>query len=84
MHVMGRHLGLTLSQGGTESCALDVEGWDFNWQQAYFYSSPISVSAGDRVTIDCTYDTSAADAITTFGEGTEDEMCLSFFYATGR
>lgn len=82
MHVTGRHLELTLNQGGTSSCALDVEGWDFNWQQAYFYDAPLSVSAGDQISIQCTYDTSSRDVTTTFGEGTEDEMCLSFFYAT--
>jgi hypothetical protein len=84
MHVTGQHLGLTLDHGGAQTCTLDVERWDFNWQQAYFYTAPLAVSRGDRVTIQCQYDTSTRDAVTTFGEGTENEMCLAFFYATAR
>lgn len=82
MHVTGRHLGVTLQHAGATSCAIDVERWDFNWQQAYFYSTPMQVSGGDVVTLDCQYDTSSRDVMTTFGEGTEDEMCLAFFYVT--
>ena len=61
---------------------MDVEQWDFNWQQAYFYETPLTASAGDRITIDCEYDTMTRDATTIYGEGTENEMCLSFFYVT--
>jgi hypothetical protein len=82
MHVTGQHLGLTLDHAGATSCIVDVERWSFNWQQAYFFTSPISVTAGDRVSIQCEYDTSSRDVTTTFGEGTEDEMCLSFAYVT--
>lgn len=82
MHTAGRQLGLTLTHGSTTSCIADVERWDFNWQQAYFYTTPISVASGDRVTITCEFNTMTRDATTTYGEGTEDEMCLSFFYVT--
>lgn len=82
MHVTGRHLGVTLQHAGATSCALDVERWNFDWQQAYFYTTPISASRGDVVSIECQYDTSSRDATTVFGEGTENEMCLAFFYAT--
>ncbi|MFO0684666.1 MAG: hypothetical protein U0234_21600 [Sandaracinus sp.] len=84
MHVTGRHLGLTMTSTAGTSCLLDVQRWDFNWQQAYFFTSPIDARAGDRIAIECEYDTSSRDATTTFGEGTEDEMCLSFFYVTAR
>jgi hypothetical protein len=83
MHVTGRHLGLTITHGGATSCLTNVQNWDFNWQQAYFFSSPVSASRGDEIAITCTYDTSTRDVMTTFGEGTENEMCLSFFYVTG-
>jgi hypothetical protein len=82
MHTTGQHLGLTLTHAGATSCMLDVEHWDFNWQQAYFYSTPLAVSAGDVASIQCQYDTSSRDTTTTYGEGTENEMCLSFVYAT--
>jgi hypothetical protein len=83
MHTLGRHLELTLRHGGASSCMLEVHDWDFDWQQAYFYEHPLEVASGDVVSIQCEYDTRSADMTTTFGEGTENEMCLAFFYVTG-
>lgn len=82
MHTTGQHLGLTLTHAGTTSCALDVRRWNFNWQQAYFYTTPVAVAATDRITITCEYDTMSRDTTTVYGEGTQNEMCLSFFYVT--
>ena len=57
--------------------------WDFNWQQGYFYDTgPLAASGGDTLRISCTYDTTARTATTTFGEGTNDEMCLAFVYVS--
>ncbi len=83
MHTTGRHLSLTLQHAGATSCLVDVERWNFNWQQPYFYTTPISVAATDHISIQCEYDTMSRDVTTTYGEGTESEMCLSFFYVTG-
>lgn len=82
MHTMGTSLRVELLRGDTEECVIDVPRWDFNWQLAYWYETPFRVSASDRVRITCEWNSMGRDANTTWGEGTEDEMCLNFFYVS--
>jgi len=77
MHVKGRKISV---QAGS-SCLVDVPAWDFRWQQIYFFQSPLPISAGTLVTLSCVWDNPTASAVT-WGEGTADEMCLSYLYAT--
>jgi hypothetical protein len=84
MHQRGRTLRVTRTAGGAESCMLDVDRWDFNWQLGYFYESPIRVQRGDLIELDCGFDTTAETSMVTWGEGSGDEMCLNYFYVTGR
>jgi hypothetical protein len=65
-----------------EQCMLNVPAWDFDWQLAYWYERPITFSPSDSVRITCTYDTTSRTEVVTWGEGTQDEMCLTFVYAT--
>jgi len=81
MHTLGRSLRVTSTADGT--CMVDVPRWDFNWQGAFFYETPIDLDS-NNFQIDCTYNTMERDSVVTWGEGTEDEMCLSFFYVTRR
>ncbi|AKF06514.1 hypothetical protein [Sandaracinus amylolyticus] len=82
MHTLGRQLQVDhIANAGAEQCLIDVPRWDFNWQLAYFYEEPIRISSLDSMRITCTYDTSERDETVTWGEGTQDEMCLNFFYA---
>ena len=64
-------------------CLIDIPEWDFEWQQNYMYTDPegILVPAGSVLHISCTWD-NPGDQPVNFGEGTSDEMCLSFFYVT--
>lgn len=83
MHTLGRQIRLDLNrETGTNECLIDVPRWDFHWQMMYWLSDPIRVSPSDAATITCTFDTRMRDTTTTFGEGTEDEMCLAFVYVT--
>ncbi|HEY8429056.1 MAG TPA: hypothetical protein VIL20_11805 [Sandaracinaceae bacterium] len=83
MHTLGRSIRLDINRGGTTpECMIDVPRWDFHWQMAYWATEPIRVSPEDSVTITCTFDTRSRETTTTFGEGTQDEMCLAFVYAT--
>lgn len=82
MHTLGRNLQVTAQRGSENMCLLDVPRWDFNWQQAYWYESPIRVSSSDEITISCTWSTMEREEVVTWGEGTQDEMCLSFFYVS--
>jgi len=79
MHTLGRSLRVELESG---ECLIDVPRWDFNWQLVYWYDQPITLSPSDRATLSCTFDTTERDDTTTWGDGTLDEMCLSFFYVS--
>jgi hypothetical protein len=82
MHTMGTSLRVERVTAGGNECLLDVPRWDFNWQLAYWYETPIRVTRDDTVRITCEWNSMTRDTNTTWGEGTEDEMCLNFFYVS--
>ena len=84
MHTLGRQLRVEAIRDTGNQCMIDVPRWDFNWQSGYFYQTPIDLDAGQLLSLDCTYDTTERDEVTSWGDGTADEMCLSFFYVTPR
>jgi hypothetical protein len=63
------------------SCLLDVPRWDFEWQETYAYSEPVLIPGGSTVALECRYDSTGRDGVTTFGEGSTDEMCAIQFMA---
>jgi hypothetical protein len=77
MHTLGQQLRVEVEG----ACAIDVPRWDFHWQQLYGFSEPLIVPGGANVTIGCIYDSTGRDSVTTFGEGTSDEMCVALFFA---
>jgi hypothetical protein len=79
MHQRGVSLDVS---GAAGACALDIPRWDFNWQHFYFFAKPMTMKGGDPVTITCRYDSTADTSTVTWGEGTGDEMCIAYFYAT--
>jgi hypothetical protein len=83
MHTLGKRITVELTSGGASTCLLDIPGWDFNWQQLYFYQRPtgIALPAGSTVKVTCTWD-NTTDRAVTFGEGTGDEMCAAVLYLT--
>ena len=94
MHLHGRQIRVDIRHAdGSSTCAVDIPGWNFHWQQFYYYKQPISVVAGDTIHLACTYDNSAASqpvingvqqppADLRWGEKTTDEMCLDYLYFT--
>lgn len=97
MHTLGRQLNVDILRGGnaagTTDCLVNVPNWNFHWQQFYFYDEPVRVTPDDTVRLRCQYDNSQANQPVVngvqqqprtvhWGEGTLDEMCLNFFYAT--
>jgi len=77
MHTKGRRV--TVKAGG--SCLVDIPSWDFHWQQAYLFSTPVPITVGTELSLSCTWDNPTGAAVT-WGEKTTDEMCLNYFYAT--
>lgn len=82
MHNLGKQLRVTASRPGRESCLAQVNRYQFHWQRFAFYEQPLHVLAGDTLRITCTYDTTSRDTTTRWGFGTDDEMCIGFFYIT--
>jgi len=77
MHTKGRRVTVKARNG----CLVDIPSWDFHWQQAYFFSTPVPISVSDPLSLSCTWDNPTGTAVT-WGEKTTDEMCLNYFYAT--
>jgi hypothetical protein len=83
MHTLGRSLRVTTTDSeGTNRCVVDVPRWDFHWQGLYFYREPLVIGLGEMANITCRFDTTSRNEVVTWGEGTNDEMCLTYFYAT--
>lgn len=94
MHLHGTDINVQAEKISGENVNLiDIPQWQFAWQQMYFYQQPILFQKGDKFTLSCTYDNTAANQpiingvqqppkTLTWGEDTLDEMCLSFLYGT--
>ncbi|MEJ7597357.1 MAG: hypothetical protein WKG01_05560 [Kofleriaceae bacterium] len=83
MHTLGRTLRVEADHAGQTKCLADVPRWDFNWQQGYFYDgAPHIIGGGDTIRIECVHDTTTTTQPITWGEGTDDEMCLAFMYVS--
>lgn len=78
MHQLGRS-GRVEADG---QCLINIPKWDFHWQQMYFYdNSSVYLRAGSVVKYTCTWDNTTQNTVR-WGEGTSDEMCITYFYTT--
>lgn len=78
MHLLGQSLETTLIRpDGSRECLSRVPVWDFDWQYSYETDVGIPISIDDEVEITCTYDNPTDQALT-WGDGTNDEMCLDY------
>ena len=92
MHVLGESIRVDLVRAnGETTCLVDIPKWDFNWQQQYGFGPDAHeiVQPGDTYRLRCVYDNSPENQAVvngerleprpvTWGEGTTDEMCLSY------
>ncbi|MBR57051.1 MAG: hypothetical protein CMH54_03235 [Myxococcales bacterium] len=92
MHLLGvRILVEHITNEGDPLCMIDIPQWDFNWQQNYVFrrKDSVQVRPGESIRLTCTYNNSvenqpSVDGVimeprtVTWGDGTLDEMCLSF------
>jgi len=89
MHLFGKSITMDIvRRDGSRQCLLHIPQWQFRWQGAYTFATPVSVHDGDRVEARCTWDNSSSnqplvDGVATkpvlrmFGEKTGDEMCVA-------
>jgi len=74
-HMHGRGLRQTMTLSG--ACASHLEGWDFHWQEFYFYKTRPALTPATQIQLTCEYDTSGDTAAVLPGWGTHNEMCLN-------
>lgn len=77
MHELGTHISVTIGDGAEESCLVDAPRYSFHWQRLYFLDKPITVDANTPIHVNCTFDTTSRTEVTTWGEGTQEEMCVA-------
>lgn len=80
MHTKGQRITITVDSE-PETCLIDIPRWDFHWQQQYFRPTPYTMKGTEAIRISCTWSNPTARTIT-WGEGTDDEMCFAYVYAT--
>ena len=92
MHVLGKTIRAEHVSGeGERTCMVDINAWDFNWQQIYLYDADqeVALKGGDALHLSCSYDNSPENQPVIngqqmeprnveWGDGTFDEMCLTY------
>lgn len=93
MHLLGVSFKMVLNPGTPQArTVLDVPDYDFHDQKSYNLSTPIAVTAGQRVQVTCTYEPTLAQTVpilrevpphyVTWGDGSTDEMCIGIAWTS--
>ncbi len=91
MHLLGKHIKMTMTPPGGRTVPLvDIDEWDYNWQETYYFKNPVAVKAGTRFTVEGVFDNSAGNPNNPsspprrvyLGEETTNEMCFGFLGVT--
>jgi len=92
MHLLGREMRVEAElPDGTKKTLIWINDWDFKWQDTYHYKTPVKLPRGTRVIVYAYYDNSEKNPNNpnkppkdvTWGERTQDEMCLVFLHIIG-
>ncbi len=90
MHLLGKEIRIDLTRGTESKPFIFIDKWDFNWQGPYTFTEPQAAAQGTTLKLSCKYDNSTGNPRNpsnppkrvTWGEGTEDEMCVAFLGVT--
>ncbi len=93
MHLLGVSFTMVLNPGTPQAkTVLDVPNYDFHYQRSYNLATPIPVTAGEPVQINCHYDPTLAQELpilrkapphfVTWGDGSTDEMCIGLAWTS--
>ena len=90
MHLLGESIEINLQDGKDTIPIISIPHWDFHWQMAYTFKTLQKVPKGSvlqsKVTynnsIDNPHNPSSPPKEVSWGEGTTDEMMLTYFYYT--
>jgi hypothetical protein len=78
MHTLGKRITIATT---ANECLVDIPRWDFHWQAQYFRPQPFILPGTGGLKMTCTWDNPSTRTIG-WGEGTSDEMCFAYIYAT--
>ena len=88
MHMLGRQIGVTAElPDGSAQPLIQIDDWNFNWQETYRYKNPPVFPAGTKLRLKATFDNtednpnqpSHPPRQVSWGEATTDEMCIGFY-----
>jgi hypothetical protein len=91
MHMLGRKIKVTMTPpGGKPEVMLNIDDWDYNWQETYFLKEKRKVKKGTVFHVEALYDNSAGNPNNPFspprwvffGDQTDNEMCFVFLGMT--
>ena len=91
MHLLGKSVKVTLTPpDGTMQTLVQIDDWDYNWQETYWFKTPLKIKAGTRIDVEAVFDNSAKNPnnpksppMNVFvGEQTTNEMLFGFLGAT--
>ncbi|MBX3422577.1 MAG: redoxin domain-containing protein [Pirellulaceae bacterium] len=88
MHLLGKEIKVTATlPDGQETEVVWIKDWNFYWQDNYVYKRPMTLPAGTRLDMYCSYDNTADNPANPtippkrvfFGNGSTDEMSFAIF-----
>jgi hypothetical protein len=92
MHLLGRQIQVNVTPPASQSTLPMIyeDNWDFRWQGYYTYTNALSLKAGSKVSLTCTFDNSENNpnnpnnplVPVSWGERTKDEMCIALVGVT--
>jgi len=82
MHYQGRTMRVEAQAMGESRCLMNVDRWDFHWQNAWWYDEPLELDDVRSLSIKCGFNTEDRNNTITWGDASSDEMCIGLFYAT--
>jgi len=91
MHLLGRDMTMTATlPDGRNLDLIQVDDWDFNWQNQYWFDRPVDLPKGSTLRVVAHFDNSSDNPRNPtnppvevhWGEATTDEMCIGFLAMT--
>jgi hypothetical protein len=93
MHLLGVSFSMVLNPGTPQArTILSVPNYNFDYQKAYNLSTPIPVTKGEPIQVNCTYNPRLAQDLpilrkapphyVTWGDGSTDEMCIGLAWSS--
>ncbi|MFY9252014.1 MAG: redoxin domain-containing protein [Fuerstiella sp.] len=91
MHVLGKKIrAIAAKPDGEQVPLIQIDDWDFYWQDSYAFSHPIELPAGTKISVDCVFDNSSNNPQNPYsppqdvywGDFSNDEMGICYFQAT--